>query len=258
MHWLELQRDGWRTGERLSFAVRESDRIVGHVVVKRSAAHDDRAEVGYWTAAEARGRGIATRALETLTDWAFTTLAGLTRLELLHQIDNPASCRVAQKSGYTYHQTLPARPRSPWTATSTYGRRRGRAAPERGPPPQGPSGRQDTTRAPGAGDEVTRAVRQLPEVRRASDTVFAESSSFVRNAVVGPEPETRDASAPADVPVASVVAREGRRKRAAGWRSLVRVEDRAVASPVRRAVSRAGSAAGGGTWDVALRRSNSA
>ncbi|MFI6083785.1 GNAT family N-acetyltransferase [Streptomyces sp. NPDC051217] len=113
IRWLELQRDGWRTGERLSFAVRETGRIVGHVVVKSTATHGDSAEVGYWTAAEARGRGIASRALEALSDWSFTTLAGVTRLELLHQIDNPASCRVAEKTGYTYRQTLPARPPFP-------------------------------------------------------------------------------------------------------------------------------------------------
>ncbi|MFD3521933.1 GNAT family N-acetyltransferase [Streptomyces sp. NPDC058653] len=111
--WLELQRDGWRTGERLSFAVWETDRIVGHVVVKRTAGQADRAEVGYWTAAEVRGRGIASRALETLSGWAFATLTGVTRLELLHQVDNIASCRVAEKTGYVYQQTLPARPPFP-------------------------------------------------------------------------------------------------------------------------------------------------
>jgi hypothetical protein len=47
------------------------------------------------TAARARGRGVAHRALQALTDWAFTAFPGdgLTRLELLHQVDNTASCR---------------------------------------------------------------------------------------------------------------------------------------------------------------------
>ncbi|MEV0776585.1 GNAT family N-acetyltransferase [Streptomyces sp. NPDC050428] len=113
LRWLAIQRDGWRTGERLSFAVLEEGRLVANVVVKRAANQADRAEVGYWTAAEARGRGIASRALEALTGWAFGTLPGVTRLELLHQVDNLASCRVAEKAGYTYRQTLPARPPFP-------------------------------------------------------------------------------------------------------------------------------------------------
>ncbi|AQU71092.1 GNAT family N-acetyltransferase [Streptomyces niveus] len=111
--WLAVQSDGWRTGQRLSFAVLEGDLLVGNVAIKRGAVPSDCAEVGYWTAAEARGRGIASRAVGALTDWAFATLDGLSRLELLHQIDNTASCRVAEKSGYAYHQTLPARPPFP-------------------------------------------------------------------------------------------------------------------------------------------------
>ncbi|MFE3118841.1 GNAT family N-acetyltransferase [Streptomyces niveus] len=111
LRWLEVQRDGWRSGERFSFAVLEEGRLVGNVALKRDAAH--RAEVGYWTAAGARGRGIAPRALEALTGWAFGALPGVTRLELLHQVDNAASCRVAEKTGYAYRRTLPARPPFP-------------------------------------------------------------------------------------------------------------------------------------------------
>lgn len=74
LRWLEVQRDGWRSGERFSFAVIEEGRLVGNVALKRGADH--RAEVGYWTAAGARGRGIAPRALEALTGWAFGALPG--------------------------------------------------------------------------------------------------------------------------------------------------------------------------------------
>lgn len=56
--------------------------------------------------------GVAPQALEALTDWAFTTFAaeGLVRLELLHQVDNVASCRVAEKSGYAFAELLSALP----------------------------------------------------------------------------------------------------------------------------------------------------
>ncbi|MFI1417049.1 GNAT family N-acetyltransferase [Streptomyces sp. NPDC020731] len=114
--WVAEQRRGWETGERLAFAVQEtrtSDaRPVGHVVLKRPAVAADPAEVGYWTAAHARGRGVAPRALTALADWAFAAFAheGLTRLELLHQVDNTASCRVAGKSGFVLSGVLPAAP----------------------------------------------------------------------------------------------------------------------------------------------------
>ncbi len=68
--------------------------------------------MGYWTAAWARGRGVAPRALEALTAWAFAAFAeeGLVRLELLHQVDNVASCKVAEKSGYAFAELLDALP----------------------------------------------------------------------------------------------------------------------------------------------------
>ncbi|CAL9571955.1 GNAT family N-acetyltransferase [Streptomyces griseomycini] len=114
--WVAEQRRGWETGERLAFAVEEtraSDaRPVGNVVLKRPATGSPSAEVGYWTAAHARGRGVAPRALTALSDWAFATFAheGLSRLELLHQVDNAASCRVAEKSGFVLSGLLPAAP----------------------------------------------------------------------------------------------------------------------------------------------------
>ncbi|MFC0597715.1 GNAT family N-acetyltransferase [Streptomyces palmae] len=115
--WLETQRQGWETGERLSFAVFEEGAegregpLVANAVLKRSHLRDGNPEVGYWTAAPARGRGVAPRALQALTDWAFAD-RGLARIELLHQVDNLASCRVAEKAGYRYHETLPALPPS--------------------------------------------------------------------------------------------------------------------------------------------------
>ncbi|MFI6762620.1 GNAT family N-acetyltransferase [Micromonospora sp. NPDC050417] len=116
--WLEIRHEGWRNGDYLSFAVLtegQDGRLVANVVLKLRDASRRIGEVGYWTAAYARGQGVAPRALEVLTSWAFDTFGadGLERLELLHQIDNPASCRVAEKSRYAYERTLPARPPFP-------------------------------------------------------------------------------------------------------------------------------------------------
>ncbi|WP_065487547.1 GNAT family N-acetyltransferase [Streptomyces sp. PTY087I2] len=113
--WLESQRTGWASGTRFSFAVTDPGRggeVVGNLALKRPEPETGRAEVGYWTAAWARGRGVAPRALAALTDWAFAAFAeqGLTRLELLHQVDNAASCRVAEKCGYPLARVIPALP----------------------------------------------------------------------------------------------------------------------------------------------------
>jgi RimJ/RimL family protein N-acetyltransferase len=113
--WIEDQRHGWADGTRLSFAVLEGGgegfaAAVGHVTVK--VGSDGSAEVGYWTAAEVRGRGLASRALEAVVRWAFSeeSPVAVVRLGLLHAVDNRASCRVAGRCGFELEAVLPAQP----------------------------------------------------------------------------------------------------------------------------------------------------
>lgn len=115
VRWVRGQQQGWEAGQRYAFAVVEEDgrapggTLVGHAVLKPEAGS---AEVGYWTAAHARGRGVAPRALQALTDWAFTAFTAdeVPRLDLMHRIDNTASCRVADKCGYLFAEVMPAAP----------------------------------------------------------------------------------------------------------------------------------------------------
>ncbi|MFF2617753.1 GNAT family N-acetyltransferase [Kitasatospora sp. NPDC058046] len=114
-HWLRLQEEGRAAGTRYSFAVLDGAELVANVALKYPTPGGETAEVGYWTAAPARGRGVAPRAVEALTAWAFATFAegGLRRIDLLHQVDNPASCRVAEKAGYPFVELLPPFPPFP-------------------------------------------------------------------------------------------------------------------------------------------------
>ncbi|MFE4263525.1 GNAT family N-acetyltransferase [Streptomyces sp. NPDC056883] len=120
LRWVRDRERDWASGTRFGFAVLEEApdaaprQLAGHVVLKGVGQGPGKAsaEVGYWTAARARGRGVAPRALETLTAWAFRSFRaeGLECLELLHQVDNAASCRVAEKSGYMLGRILPSAP----------------------------------------------------------------------------------------------------------------------------------------------------
>ncbi|WP_410809273.1 GNAT family N-acetyltransferase [Micromonospora sp. 067-2] len=115
--WLDQARHDWASGHRFTFAVCENGvdgpRLVANVVLKKVTPGRPVAEVGYWTAAWARGRGVAPRAITALSGWAFDEFTGLNRLDLLHQVDNVASCRVAQKSGYLLQEVVPAYPPYP-------------------------------------------------------------------------------------------------------------------------------------------------
>jgi len=70
-----------------SFGLMELDREPGY------------GEIGYWVAAEARGRGVATRGVRLLADWGRERL-GLTHIDILPHKDNVASRRVAEKAGF--------------------------------------------------------------------------------------------------------------------------------------------------------------
>lgn len=112
--WLEAQHTGWSSGTRYSFAVLDDrERLLANVALKRRDPAGRAAEVGYWTAAYARGRGIAPRAVRVLSAWAFGTFPGVARLELLHRIDNEASCRVAVKAGYPLETVVSRDDRGP-------------------------------------------------------------------------------------------------------------------------------------------------
>jgi RimJ/RimL family protein N-acetyltransferase len=88
-----------------AFAI--ADRITGELLGAIGAREEDegRVEVGYWIAREARGRGVATRALQLLVAWSFEEV-GAERVQLITDPANVASQRVAEKAGFQREGTL--------------------------------------------------------------------------------------------------------------------------------------------------------
>jgi RimJ/RimL family protein N-acetyltransferase len=88
-------------GRELALAIADADdRVVGALGMSNFDWLDLKAEIGYWMAAEARRRGIGSRATRMLAEWALRTL-GLERLELLANPMNEASQRLAERAGFT-------------------------------------------------------------------------------------------------------------------------------------------------------------
>jgi RimJ/RimL family protein N-acetyltransferase len=65
------------------------------------------AEIGYWLAPEARGRGLATRALRLLSVWTLRE-TDIARLQLQTDVENLASQAVATRAGFTREAVLRA------------------------------------------------------------------------------------------------------------------------------------------------------
>jgi RimJ/RimL family protein N-acetyltransferase len=99
--YLRHMDEGRAAGRRVSLAIVDAaaDRLLGSIALNPIDWEQRAADVGYWIAAPARGRGAATRAVELVAGWAFGPL-GLQRLELRAQRDNAASQAVAARTGF--------------------------------------------------------------------------------------------------------------------------------------------------------------
>ena len=98
--WIERYEDGWSDGSRAGFAIVGRDGTpLGFAAIVDLDLERREGEIGYMVAPAARGRGIAPRAVDLLTGWGFDEL-GLIRLELRIDVENPASERVAERTGY--------------------------------------------------------------------------------------------------------------------------------------------------------------
>jgi RimJ/RimL family protein N-acetyltransferase len=109
--WLAMSAEGWRNGTSATFAIHADgiEGAVGGIGVRFLSDLDEGgAEVGYWVAADARGRGIATRATCVAARWAFGAVSELARLQLRADVENAASNRVAEKAGFTREGVLRA------------------------------------------------------------------------------------------------------------------------------------------------------
>lgn len=90
--------------DETAFAITDaaSGRVLGSIGLVPQP--NDVVEIGYWLRADARGNGFMTRALVLATRWALER--GAARVQLRADVENVASCRVAEKAGFTREGVL--------------------------------------------------------------------------------------------------------------------------------------------------------
>jgi RimJ/RimL family protein N-acetyltransferase len=100
--WQRMATTGLRAGTDLPALIVDAsdDTLLGAVGLHNLDPETRRCSAGYWVAAPARGRGVARRALQLLSGFAFATL-GVQRIELWIEPVNAASLRVAEEVGFT-------------------------------------------------------------------------------------------------------------------------------------------------------------
>ncbi|HSI81657.1 MAG TPA: GNAT family protein [Solirubrobacterales bacterium] len=99
--WARQARRGLESGTDLQTVVVAEDggELLGAVGLNAIDPATGRCAAGYWVAAPARGRGVATRALRLLCRYGFDEL-GLDRIEAWIDPGNTGSLRVAERLGF--------------------------------------------------------------------------------------------------------------------------------------------------------------
>lgn len=99
--FIERQLGRRTAGEGWSLAIHDDaeGRAVGQIGLWLRNASKGRAEIGYWVVGTARGSGVAARATDVLSDWAFANL-DISRLSLFIEPWNIGSIRTAETAGY--------------------------------------------------------------------------------------------------------------------------------------------------------------
>lgn len=101
--WIKFTGGGH---ESTNFAIASAEEVIGGIGFSlQPDVHRVSAEIGYWLGEPFWGKGIATRALKAMTDYAFATY-DLTRIYAGIFEWNDASGRVLEKAGYKLEARL--------------------------------------------------------------------------------------------------------------------------------------------------------
>jgi [ribosomal protein S5]-alanine N-acetyltransferase len=106
--YIERQRARGAEGDGFSFVIAHEvnpEVGIGSIGLWLQEIESGRASIGYWLVAGARGRGLASRALEAVVVFAFEEMA-IPRLHLFVEPWNVASARTAEAAGFTREATL--------------------------------------------------------------------------------------------------------------------------------------------------------
>ena len=105
LNWSAFAASGIPSGVAFAMTDARSGELVGCCGVD-DWTQEDVAQLGYWVAADARGRGYATGAAVLLTRWLFEL--GAARVFLTIVAGNEDSVAVARRAGFVYEGTMRA------------------------------------------------------------------------------------------------------------------------------------------------------
>lgn len=110
--YLAQSQSAWDRGESFNYAMLTLQGDVVGACSLMSRRGPGVFEIGYWVRSAQAGNGYATAAAVALAE-AGLSYPGIDRVEIHHDIDNPASGWVAAKAGFDEVGPIPARKKAP-------------------------------------------------------------------------------------------------------------------------------------------------
>ena len=98
LEFIRMTAEQAATDRGFQVALTVQDRIVGLVGYHALDRDNRRVSIGYWLAADVQGRGLMTRAVSALIDYAFEVW-GLHRVEIRSAVDNSRSRALCERLG---------------------------------------------------------------------------------------------------------------------------------------------------------------
>lgn len=94
--------DWWNKGENYAYSIvlNETAKAIGSIDIHNIDLSNYSAEIGYWLAKDYNGNGYMSEAVKLIEKQSFN--AGLNRIIIRSEVDNVASCRVAEKNNYVF------------------------------------------------------------------------------------------------------------------------------------------------------------
>ncbi|RZS29476.1 RimJ/RimL family protein N-acetyltransferase [Herbihabitans rhizosphaerae] len=112
--WVHRMRERNATGEQVNWVIADkaTDQMLGQFQLHELGGMDDsEAQPGYGVHPDARGKGLATEALNAVCEWAFRPVAdggfGKRRLTISTAESNTASRHAADRAGFTHVASIP-------------------------------------------------------------------------------------------------------------------------------------------------------
>ncbi len=94
-----------RSGFTLGIKDKETAKIAGLIIIKKINWETKQGEFAYCISSEYEGKGWITKAVKAMTAYGFDVL-GFKKFQIIAHKTNVGSCKVAEKCGFQWKQTL--------------------------------------------------------------------------------------------------------------------------------------------------------